>query len=144
MRRESSKVLALELGDDVDVEAGLLGEGEGLAVVVASMTKFLTHEAIVVTSIERLFSQAPICHLGTCPSAFWPHHLCNCCVYVSRFTSIKVSTVTESVPFDCPDAEGLSGLGVRLSKLPPRISNEYGTERLFNILEISACSELGE
>ena len=43
---ECSEIFTLEVGDDGDVEVGLLGEGWGLAVVVRSVAKLFTHEAI--------------------------------------------------------------------------------------------------
>src|SRR5215831_4577665 len=63
---------------------------------------------------------------------------------VSGLASVKVCSLSEEVPFDCPDDTAFSLLCIKVGELHSLVCDEYGTEKLFNVLCISAGSELAK
>ncbi len=109
--RKSTEVFGLELRDHPLREFGLLGEGVWLSTVIRTMSELFTHEAVIVMSVEGLFSDCSVRSKIIRPTKLRPAHSSNSCMHVSRLNSIEVSPVIEKVPFYCSDDVGFTSSG---------------------------------
>jgi len=142
--RKGGEVLWLESSDHPLREFGLLGEGVGLASVVASVSELLTHESVIVMTVVWPFRDNFISLEVSSPSKIRPAKPCNRCMNVSRFDSVEVFPVIEKVPFYCSDDVALTALRVELGELAPSISDEYASKTFLHVLKVSASAKFAE
>ena len=135
---EGGEVLGLELGDEVDGDAGLFSESLRLPSIVRTVSKFLAHKPVSVMSIVWSLSEMLVTCQFARPPKVRPHNPSHCCMRVSRLTGVEISVVVEEVPLDGSDAEGLAGLGVEFSKFITLVRYKDTSETFFNVLEISS------
>ena|SRR6266404_595972 len=95
-------------------------------------------------SIERSFRNDSIFNKIAGPRKIGPSESANGSVQVSRLTSIKISSISEEIPFNGSDKSALRLFEVNISKFHSWVGDERTAQTLFKILQISARSEVAK